>query len=648
MADSLVTQVKDPRGYSARIDRDVPTRRVSHVTNPDGYGWSIRPYLADGSSGELRLPSHGQIGARSIDIAELTEARATYVDPRGNVWEYQTDSHGLLTAEAKPAVPGSPRQDVWRWVRDERGLPLRTIEPPGGGGDTPLPAITTRQVYDAAGDLLKRVFADGTYEQWTYDRVLHQVRSYLDRLGRRTGYALDTCGNVTLQVESGTPSDGTPDRRTRYTYSTAPESMDSLPGGLLTRVVVAADSADAVTTEKEYYTTGRQVGLLQAIRTAVGAADPDVAAITWFTYNDRRNLTSQMDAMGHVTSFVYDNLDRLVKQQDPSPGTGDHLPPVTLYYYDAAGNVTLTIDPRGVRTLQTYDALNRLTAIILASPGGHTATDQAQPTTKYRYDTDGNLIWETDPLNRTTDYVYDARGQNISIKCSGPNPRTLPVPPESLTGQAVTAFDYDTLGDLRSVTDARGATTRYAYDAWHRMIRETSPAPGTGQHAAPVTECVYDAAGQLLEVRASGVNQWRVTNYAYDGLGRLSSEIQPTDMAGRRPTTYYTYDLRDNVLTETQPNGLVVVHQYDELDRLCRTALPDADGAGPLGQQVTGRDYNVDGTLREECQWNTQDPTMVLVTSYGYDQLGRTTRVGQSDPDGFGPLLRRRQSTITT
>jgi YD repeat-containing protein len=156
------------------------------VVNPDGYSWSIRPYLADGIAGELRLPSHGRIGAQSIELAGLAEARARYVDPRGNVWEYQTDRYGLLIAEAKPAVPGSPQRDVWQWVRDDRGLPLRTIVPPGGGGDTPLPAITTRQEYDAAGDLLKRIFADGTYEQWTYDPVFHQVRSYRDRLGRRT------------------------------------------------------------------------------------------------------------------------------------------------------------------------------------------------------------------------------------------------------------------------------------------------------------------------------------------------------------------------------------------------------------------------------------------------------------------------------
>ena len=269
-ADGLVTQVNDPRGYSSRIQRDVQTRRVSRVVGPDGYNWSIRPYLADGIAGELRLPSRGQIGARSIELAGLAEPRATYVDPRGNVWEYQTDHYGLLTAEAKPAVPGSPQQDVWRWVRDDRGLPLRTIVPPGGGGDTPLPAITTRQEYDAAGDLLKRIFADGTYEQWTYDPVFHQVRSFRDRLGRRTGYTLDARGNVILQIEYGSRSADTPDRRTRFTYSTAPESIDKLPGGLITRVVAAADSADAVTTEQEYYTTGPQVGLLRAIHSAVG------------------------------------------------------------------------------------------------------------------------------------------------------------------------------------------------------------------------------------------------------------------------------------------------------------------------------------------------------------------------------------------
>ena len=40
-------------------------------------------------------------------------------------------------------------------------------------------------------------------------------------------------------------------------------------------------------------------------------------------------------AAGGVT---YDQLDRLVRVQQPNPGTGDHAAPVTQYFYDRLGN----------------------------------------------------------------------------------------------------------------------------------------------------------------------------------------------------------------------------------------------------------------------------------------------------------------------
>lgn len=637
--DGLLTQMNNPRGYLTRIARDVRTQRVTCVINPDNCNWSIGGYLVDGSDGTLRLPASAHIGALSVACAGLVEPRATYVDPRGNVWEYQTDRFGLLTAEARPAVPGSPQKDVWRWMRDERGLPRVMVEPPGGGGDLPLPAIRTRQFFNAAGDLVRRIFADGTYEEWYYEPVFHQVRDHSDRLGHRTGYVRDACGNVVLQKEYAMQYDGTPDRYTRYTYSAPPTNINALPGGLLTRVVIAADSPAAVTTVQEYYTSGRQVGLVRAIRTAVGAADPDVTGTTVLTYDQRRNLITRTDPLGRVTRFTYDVLGRLIMRQDPSPETGDHAAPVTTYLYDAAGNVTLTVDPAGVRTLQAYDALNRLYISRTIGSDGTSSTSQTELITRYGYDASGNLIRQTDPLNRRIEYVYDARNQNTAIKHSGPRPTGLPAPPESVAGQAATFYDYDTLGNLRSVTDASGATTSYAYDRWGRMIRETAPAPGTGQHAAPVSHHVYDAVGHLVEVRESGVNGWRVTSYTWDSLGRLIREVQPADQTGRRLETGYTYDARDNVLTETRPDRLTVEYQYDLQDRVCRITSPDPDGAAPLGRQIIARQYNLDGTLRTEQQWNAAEPAAVLVTSYSYDQLGRLTRVTQMDPDGCGPLV---------
>lgn len=288
----------------------------------------------------------GRIGSLAVVEDGLAEVSATYVDPNGYVWTYQCDAHGLLVSEAKPATPGSPRQDVWKWVRDERGYPVWIVEPAGGGGMVPLPAVVTRRVYDAEGHLRKQLFADGTAEEWTYDPKSGDLIRYRDALGRTVAYTRDARGNVVLQTETESLFADTPDRHTRYAYTNSPASVHDLPGGLVTRGIVAADSADAVVTDTEYFTNGRQIGLLSAVRHPVGVSDPTVSTSERFLYDERRNLASEIDALGRTTNYSFDLLDRLVQRTDPVPGTGDHAAPTTTYTYDAMGRVVRTVDPR--------------------------------------------------------------------------------------------------------------------------------------------------------------------------------------------------------------------------------------------------------------------------------------------------------------
>ncbi|MCU0960171.1 MAG: hypothetical protein MUF48_08710 [Pirellulaceae bacterium] len=534
--DGLLTQVRDPRGFSSHIERDAAARRVKRVTNPDGAVWSLIPSVADGADGVVRLPATGRVGAREVAATGVVETRATYVDPRGNAWLFQTDTFGQLTAEARPPVPGSPQQDVWRWDRDARGLVHRSIAPAGGGGDTPLPALITRQEFDSHGNLRRRETADGSYEEWWHEPVFHQVRDYRDAAGRRTRYEFDARGNVTTRIERERQYEDTPDRLTRFAYTAAPDTIGQLPGGLLTRQIVAADSPDAVTTEYEYWTTAPHVGLVQAIHEVVGATDPEATGTRRFTYDQHRNPLTETDVLGRVTSWVYDPLNRRIRQTDPDPGTGDHAPPVTTHRYDAAGNAVETVDPRGTWTRRTFDAMNRLTSTTQAEPGGHSATDPQAPVTCRSYDANGNVVRDTDPLGRSIESHYDARNQQVRQVRSGPVPVGLPMPPQAPVPAAfTTTTQYDTLGNVRAVANALGALTTYQYDVLGRLTRITAPDPGTGQHPAPLTYRMYDAAGRLTEQRSGAGSEWRVTTYRHDDLGRLRCRIDPVDGEGRRP-----------------------------------------------------------------------------------------------------------------
>ncbi len=639
-ADGLLSVVNDAARQETRIFRESTGQRVARVVNSDGRSWTLQAAITDGLDGAIRLPAAGHIGARGIVDNGLTETTATYFDPNGQVWSYQCDLHGLMVSEAKPATPGSPRQDVWRWVRDERGNPVRTIEPAGGGGNTALPAVVTRQEFDADGHLRKRFYADGTTEEWTYDPQSGDLIRHRDALGRTVAYSRDTRGNLVLKVETESLFADTPDRRTRYAYTSPPASVNDLPGGLVTREIVAADSVDAVVTETDYFANGRQIGLISTMRYAVGASDPTVATSERFTYDERRNLVSSVDAIGRTTSYTHDLLNRLVQQTDPLPGTGDHAAPVTTLIYDAVGRVVRAIDPRGSATTHTYDGMGRLISITSSTPGGHLQTDMTPPVTRYVYDGNGNLVRETDPLGLVTEYLVDARGQTIAKLEPSVSYAGSPTPPDSLGAtRAMTQFDYDSVGNLRAIVDPLGAVTSYQYDLHHRRIRETRPVLGNGSVGCAETVYRYDAAGQLIETRISDAGGPRITQHVYDGLGRLRSVTLPADSAGRRATTTYAYDLRDNLLSESQPNGAQVTHQYDARDRRTITWDPDPDGAGPLGRPTSNWTYYADGTVRRESTGDSRDPTSVRMTEYTYDQLGRPVRSVGMDPDGVGPAV---------
>ena len=452
----LIAEITEPRGHTSSIDRDSAVQRVSHVTNFDGHEWSLTPYLLDGITGQLKQPTTGQAQPPAANGPKLAEPWARYTDTRGNTWHYQTNSSGLLTAHSKPLQPGSSISDVWQWRRDELGQVTRAIQPAGGGGDAGLPMVVTDQQYDDRGNLIKRTYADGTCETWTYDLNQEYVRSYRDRLGRQSSYLRDEYGNILSHTEYGPHNTYSPIRQTDYTYTDRPASLNDLPGGLIVTETVAANSSDAVTTLTQYYESGSAIGLPSEIYYAYGSADLDAAARVALHYDSQRRLQERIDELSRSTHFVYDALDRLHQQIDPAPETADHDAPITTYYYDPVGNITRTTNPRGNTTRYTYDAMNRLSSVTTPPAAGPSDADQRTATTSYLYDGEGNLLAEWDPHENVVSSQYDARNQLTAVTASTTSHDTILAPPVAVSRESSTFYSYDAWGNLRSSVDPLG------------------------------------------------------------------------------------------------------------------------------------------------------------------------------------------------
>jgi YD repeat-containing protein len=158
------------------------------------------------------------------------------------------------------------------------------------------------------------------------------------------------------------------------------------------------------------------------------------------------------------------------------------------------------------------------------------------------------LASQTDPLNRTDTYVYDA------------------------------------MGNVISGTDARGKTTIYGYDGLKRLTFVGFGA-NNGSYESTIAY-TYDSANRITQIVDS---QAGTITRTYDSLDDLTSEVTPLgtvsytyDNLGRRlsmtltgqPPVTYSYDNTSRVTSVTQGSTSVAI-SYDGKGRRSTVILPN-------------------------------------------------------------------------
>lgn len=187
---------------------------------------------------------------------------------------------------------------------------------------------------------------------------------------------------------------------------------------------------------------------------------------------------------------------------------------------------------------------------------------------------------------RRSSYTYDASGRMLTED----GPRTDVADVTTYAYYDTSSADFRP-GDLKSITDAVGKTTRHTR---------------------------YDAAGRLLETIApNGL----VTTYTYDSRGQ-----QRTQTVGARTTTT-TWNAAGLPIRVTHPDGSWQATSYDSAHRVVGTT--DSKGTSvelklDSAGNVTSRTVRRSGAVREQTSWV-------------YDALGRVARMvfGGSPPGGL-------------
>lgn len=606
--DGLLTEVEDARGNEWRYRYDAEGR-LAQVVDPHEVVIVHNEY---GAGGRVVAQRDG-VGAEMTFAwdADKQEARSTDADDisiydgyHGNVLIYSQRSTGDADnhrynrrLDRNLVVNGNQYQHVVQF--DAKGNPTQAVAPQG---------FDEKTKYDDRNNPIEYTDANGNVWKNTYNEFDELVRS-VDAEGNDITHAYDDRGLRTSTTDQR-------DKVTRYEY--LPEGDEN--AGLLFAVV----SPEGRRAESFYDKTGRQI----AQTDPRGTADP----------RQRRHYT---------TVTRYDEQDRVVEVEEPGKQRGWRT------VYDDVGRLTHQISPEGAVTRTRYldnglqsrvEGGGRVLTFAYTD-AGRRASESVQMkgddlTTSYTYDAKGLVKTVTSPRGNvpgankadfTTEYFYDANDNPIRMRMpypgGGHTDRDIKVDALDRTTASInelnktSSFERSNTGQVDSVTDTKGRTTRMGYDKNGRQTERTDSGNKT-------TRTEYDAAGnKIKETSPTG----GITTYAYTDDGLLASVTEPrgnvegADKA--RFTTRFEYDLVGNRTKEIDPLGNTTSMTYDANSR--PTEMTDARGG------TTHYAYRDDDQISHVRQPDAPDLPIfskAFATVLTYDDDGRV--VGVRDPQG--------------
>ncbi|MEM9927933.1 MAG: SdrD B-like domain-containing protein, partial [Cyanobacteria bacterium P01_D01_bin.50] len=453
---------------------------VSIVSPGTSRGFSIQD---DGSY----LAAPGDFGTLS-----LVEGRYTLTSQSGTVTEFLADGQldfiedtngNRLTAEYTEGslLTGlvASNGDSLTFTRNDDGLITSVADSLGN--------ITT---YTYDGNLLTTVSTPEGTISYTYNDA-NAVSSITDANGTQVSFEYDSRGRLIKESVNAGAEEIT------YSYGengevTVNDSSGASSNFLLNdfgQVAQVTDSLDR-TVDIDYDELGNPITITAPDGSRLGLG-----------YDSAGNVTSQIDPLGHITTFSYEpNFNFLDTVTDPRGNTLD-------YDYDESGNLTTITYADGSKETFAYDGEGNVTQSVNRRGQG----------IDYQYNNRGQLLNQANADGSATGYIYDEGGNLVS----------------ATDASGTTTLEYDAADRLTKITYGNGRSLAYTYDAGGRR---TSMTDGNGNGV----NYSYDAVSRLAGLTDGDGNA--IVTYSYDDVGRLVREDN-----GNGTYTTYTYDLAGQV-----------------------------------------------------------------------------------------------------
>jgi RHS repeat-associated protein len=357
-----------------------------------------------------------------------------------------------------------------------------------------------------------------------------------------------------------------------------------------------------------------------------------------FGYDSFGNLTSVTDPKGNATAtagdytsvYTYDTWgqqktstdanDNTTKYDDYDPvgyprKITDALNQVETYEYDAIGNVVSIVDTNGNTSQYTYDIFGR----PLSSREPKDAANNV-------------YIVTPGPTYDRNDNVVQEEAANGAVTLSGHDPTDrlayVTAPKDTSTSpERTTTYDYDAVGNMLAVTEAKGTltadpndfVTRYRYDELNQLVEATDAAGGR-------VTADYDNVGNLTVIadqrKSATTDPNDFTNkYAYD-LNRRTTTT--TDADGFTTTTEYDRDGNATAQIDQENNKTILA--YDERAMLIEQRVPHKGSGSDITYHTTKYEFDEVGNqtriISPRGVETTDDPND-FATVYKYDVLNR-------------------------
>lgn len=452
-----------------------------------------------------------------------------------------------------------------------------------------------------------------------------QLTAVQDKNGNKINYSYDSSGKLTSMADTkshqltlaynaqnliSSVTDWS-NRKVQYSYTEGKLTGVIDPNGNTTsygydgspRLTTITDRTGAIVLTNTYNPDGR----IASQKNAAGLIKTN-------TFDNNTKLISQTDSNGRVVKTIYDDKSRIVQQTDPLQKNvvytyGNEAVPLTqtdkngnkmTFTYDAAGNVTSVLFPDNKSVNYTYDPGNRMTKAVdsrygatpkqtdftYSSNGDLTQRSEAGTITKFTYDTPGEVLTSTDPLNRITTFTRDSLG----------NPLTEKDPLNNTT-----TYEYDGVGRLKKITDADGKVFSQTLDANGNVLNLVNTA-GT-------TTNIFDKENRLTKITLPNN---AITQYFYNSSSSMTSV---TDALGN--ATSYAYDIYQNLLNQIDALSKVTTHTYDQLNRYTQEKTPKGN--------TFKYEYDANGNVTKRTD------ALNRATNYTYDAFNRLVKVTYPD-----------------